>query len=226
MNSVKTVVSKGEFARRKCRGPSAVSNWIAAGKISEAALVGRGNSAKIWVEQAEADLAASLDPSQQAIQAAPILSTVPQPEMPLLPTLPDQAPGTPPAPTAPQARPAVMTEREADLARRSKADADRAEHDAEAARRKLLVDEGKYVVAEDAARAWGRELAKLMSETETFLFSKLARQIAEKYGLDFKAVAVEVREAFRQFRANASEDARERREGLSGDDASPDEQEG
>jgi hypothetical protein len=108
-----------------------------------------------------------------------------------------------------------MTEREADLARRSKADADRAEHDAEAARRKLLVDEGKYVVAEDAARAWGRELAKLMSETETFLFSKLSRQIAEKHGLDWKAVAVEMREAFRQFRAGASEDARARREALS-----------
>src|SRR5690349_10667216 len=107
MNSVKTVMSKSEFARLKRRGASAVSNWIAAGKISEAALIGKGNSAKIWVEQAEADLAASLDPSQQAIQMAPILSTVPQPDMPLLPTLPDQVQAG--SPTAPSVRREAMT---------------------------------------------------------------------------------------------------------------------
>lgn len=223
MNSVKTVVSKGEFARRKNRGASAVSNWIAAGKISEAALIGKGNAAKIWVEQAEADLAASLDPSQQAIQLAPILPTSPQMDR-MLPLGPPEAEqGGDARPTA-QSQPqrALLTDREADLARRAKADANRAEHDAEASRRKLLVDEGKYVVAEDAARAWGRELAKLISETETFLFSKLARQIAEQYGLDFKALAVEVREAFRQFRAGASEDARTRRDRLPEADAAAD----
>jgi len=61
------------------------------------------------------------------------------------------------------------------MARRAKADADRAEYEAEAARRKLMVDEGRYVVAEDAARAWTRELTKLISDVETFLSTTLAR---------------------------------------------------
>jgi hypothetical protein len=211
---VKTVVTKGEFARRKNRGPSAVSNWISSGKISEAALVGKGNAAKIWLERAEADLAASLDPSQQLMQASPILPAAAQalPQMADPPApMPSLSPGLPPPPAAKTGQP---SERELDLARRAKADADRAEHDAEAARRKLLVDEGKYVIAEDAARAWGRELAKLMSEIETFMSSTLSRELAERHGLDWKALTVEMREAFRKFRAGVSDDARARREAL------------
>lgn len=219
MNCGKTLVTKGDFARRMNRGPSAVSNWISAGKISAAALVGKGNSAKIWLEQAQADLAASLDPSQQVIQPSPILSAgssaAPSSDIPLLLTAgASQEPlmNTPPQQQSSIGSRTVVTEREADLARRAKADADHAEHVAEAARRKLLVDEGRYVLAEEAARVWGRELAKLMSETETFVSSTLARQIAEAHGLDWKAIAVEMRQAFRQFRAGLSDDARARRE--------------
>lgn len=202
---MQTVVSKGEFAKIKRRGPSAVSNWIAAGKISAAALIGKGNSAKIWVEQAEADLAASLDPSQQAAQFAPVLPG----------RVADFDQGLQPSAGAelPLFR-SVAADRELDLARRAKADADRAEHDAEAARRKLLVDEGRYVLAEDAAREWGRELARLMSEIETFMASTLSRDLAEKHSLDWKVLTVEMREAFRQFRFGVSEGARTRREAL------------
>jgi hypothetical protein len=202
---VKTVVSKGEFAKRKQRGPSAVSNWIAAGKITTAALIGTGNAAKIWVEQAERDLAASLDPSQQVIQAAPILAQAPLPDLPLVP-------GDAPSAGTPAHRPAAATDREMDLARRTKADADRAELDLEAARRKMAIDEGRYVVAEDAARAWGKELARFIADTETFLSSTLARELAASHGLDWKALSVEIREKFRGFRAETSEEARARRE--------------
>jgi hypothetical protein len=205
---VKTVVSKGEFAKRKQRGPSAVSNWIAAGKITTAALIGTGNAAKIWVEQAERDLAASLDPSQQVIQAAPILAQAQAP----LPDLPLVAPGDAPSAGTPALRPAAATDREMDLARRTKADADRAELDLEAARRKMAIDEGRYVVAEDAARAWGKELARFIADTETFLSSTLARELAASHGLDWKALSVEIREKFRGFRAETSEEARARRE--------------
>ena len=68
---MRTIVSKLEFARRKHRSPACVSGWIKAGKISRAALVGDGQAAKIWVEQADADLAASLNPSQQWSQEHP-----------------------------------------------------------------------------------------------------------------------------------------------------------
>lgn len=208
---MKTVVSKGEFARRKSRGPSAVSNWIAAGKISAAALIGKGNAAKIWVEQAERDLAASLDPSQQVIQAAPILPQAPAvlPDLPLVARADDAAPT---AGAGPASRPAGATDREMDLARRTKADADRAELELENARRKMAVDEGRYVVAEDAARAWGKELARFIADTETFLSSTLARDLAATHSLDWKALSVEIRERFRAFRSETSEEARARRE--------------
>ncbi|MBR0687332.1 hypothetical protein JQ594_15480 [Bradyrhizobium manausense] len=212
---MKTIISKGEFAKRKSRTPQCVSKWIKVGKISAAALIGQGNAAKIWVEQAEADLLASLDPSQQLNQAAPILRQAVEAPM-QQPTLPPQLPiaaiagAERPMADAPAA--GFATERERDLARRARADADRAELDAESARRKLAIDEGRYVVAEDASREWGRELARFISETETFLTSTLARDLAQAHGLDWKAISVEIREAYRKFRSGASDDARARRD--------------
>jgi hypothetical protein len=77
---VRTIITKGEYARLKERSPAAVSIWIRDGKISRDALIGEGNAAKIWVEQADADLARSLDPAQQAAQAHPVgLVPVPAP---------------------------------------------------------------------------------------------------------------------------------------------------
>lgn len=189
---MKTIVTKQQFAERKNRKPSAISNWIAAGKISRAALVGEGVRARIWVEQAERDLEVNLDPGQQSAQLVPVTAS------------PALDPGY---------RPTGGADDE-DLKRRRKADADRAEHDAEAARRKLAIDEGRYIVAEDAAREWGRTLAKLMSEIETFLSTTLAREIAEKHGLDWKALTVEMREKFRLFRGNISDAARDDREAI------------
>jgi len=210
-----TIESKGAFARRMGRGPSAVSNWISQGKITEAALIGKGNAAKVWVERAQADLAASLDPSQQLMQVSPILPHAGATQAPTVPAATQEtaAAPSPAASSAPSTRPPA-NERELDLARRAKADADRAEHDAEAARRKLLVEEGKYIIAEDAAREWGRELAKLVSEIETFLSTTLARELAEKHGLDWKELTVEMREKFRIFRGGLSEEARARREAV------------
>lgn len=71
---MRTIESKGAFARRKHRSPACVTKWISTGKISAAALVGSGYRANIWVEQAEADLAASLTPHQQYAQAFPATS--------------------------------------------------------------------------------------------------------------------------------------------------------
>src|SRR4051812_39722045 len=69
---MKTIVTKAEYAALKERGASAVSNWIAEGKITRAALVGEGVRARIWVEQADADLLLRLDPSQQTAQPQPV----------------------------------------------------------------------------------------------------------------------------------------------------------
>lgn len=68
---MRTILRKGEYAKRKHRSRACVSGWIRDGKISAAALVGEGQAARIWVEQADADLAAALHPSQQWAQEHP-----------------------------------------------------------------------------------------------------------------------------------------------------------
>ena len=68
---MRTILKKTECAKRKHRSPACVCAWIKTGKISRAALVGTGQAAKIWVEQADADLAVSLHPSQQWAQDHP-----------------------------------------------------------------------------------------------------------------------------------------------------------
>ena len=58
-------VSKGEFARIIGVSPGRVSQYLAEGKISPAALSGVGRNAKIRVDQARADLRLTLDVSQR-----------------------------------------------------------------------------------------------------------------------------------------------------------------
>jgi hypothetical protein len=198
---MKTVLSKAEFAKHVGRSRSCISGWIKAGKISANALIGDGRNARIWVQRAKDDLARSLDPAQQVSQAAPIAFDAT--EMPLTA---DDGPNRGLLPIA------IPSERERDLARRAKADADKAEHDAEAARRRLAIDEGRYVLAEEAAAAWGREMSKHIADTEMFIGTKLPQLIAERHGLDWKILASEMRSDYRDFRMTASEDARARRE--------------
>lgn len=205
---MRTIVSKGEFARRAARSPACVTKWIATGKISPDALIGDGRHAQIWLERAMSDLSATLDPSQQVSQERPFQGPITIPASAYTEPTEQRA-----VPSDPIVNP-IMAEREKDQARRAKADADKAEHDAEAARRKLALDEGKYVVAEEAAASFGREMAKFIGDTELFIINHLAREIAESNNLDWKSVSAQAREAYRQFRATASADARERRDSL------------
>jgi len=65
-------VTKGEFARMVGRAPSAISNWIADGKLSGAALDGDGRSARVVVPEALRQLGMKLDVRQQMAQARPV----------------------------------------------------------------------------------------------------------------------------------------------------------
>gem|GEM_PF-2490630 len=65
-------VTKGEFARMVGRAPSAISNWIADGKLSGAALAGEGRAARVVVPEALRQLGMKLDASQQLAQAHPV----------------------------------------------------------------------------------------------------------------------------------------------------------
>lgn len=58
-------VSKGDFAALIGVSPGRVSQYLAEGKISAAALVGHGRNAKILVDRARADLRLTLDISQR-----------------------------------------------------------------------------------------------------------------------------------------------------------------
>jgi hypothetical protein len=193
----KTVVTKGEYARLKGRSPAAVSNWIKEGKITPSALEGKGNRARVWVEQADADLARGLDPAQQAAQPAPAVAPI---------GVPGEQPAEPYLVRASK-RAAEVAAADEDLSRRRKADADKAEYAAEKARRELAVAEGRWIDAAAAQQEWGRELAKLVGDVETFIAGPLARELANKYGLDWKALSVEARGLFRLHRGEKADAA-------------------
>jgi hypothetical protein len=181
----RTIVTKSELADRLGRHKSQVSRWIAYGQISAEAIVGEGVKSKIWLERAEADLRAHLAPGSQVSRERPIAVGAPK------------ADGLP-APVD-------------DLARRRKADADRAEADAIAAQRKNAVDEGRWIEQAAAARTWARELSKLLSDIETFLGTTLARALVDggycRPGLSWKELSVAIRAAWRGNRAAVATDA-------------------
>ncbi|MEK9754327.1 MAG: hypothetical protein VW338_14125, partial [Rhodospirillaceae bacterium] len=138
--------------------------------------------ARIWVEQAERDLAIGLDPGQQASQPAPVAQAA-------------EALSSDPAPG------------DDSLVRRRRADAERATYEAEAARRRLAVDEGRWLDAAEARRAWAQELAKLITEIEVWLGNTLAHELAAQFGGDWKAQASAIRAAWRAHRGTIADGA-------------------
>lgn len=205
---MKTIITKGEFAKLKGRAPSAISNWIADGRITPAALVGSGVRARIWVEQAERDLARNLDPSQQIAQDRPVSMTAPAGGAGA--AAPDASPAPLPAPAEDE-----------DLRRRRRADAESAEHQAELLRMKREREAGRWVEAADAQKRFSTELVKFVTEVETWAAQKLARALAEKHGLDWRTVSADVRASWREFRgekADAAGTARGSRDGRGDDD--------
>jgi hypothetical protein len=204
---VRTIVTKGEYARLKQRSAAAVSIWIRDGKISRAALIGEGNAAKIWVEQADADLARTLDPAQQAAQSHPV-GPIAAAALPL----------TSPASIAPAPPLAIGgAPLDDDFARRRRAEADLAELQAEHTRRKMAQDEGRWIEAAAAAKEWGRALTNIIGETETFIGSTLARETAEQFGLDFKTLSVAFRKSYHKHRAAAAQSALDELAALAGE---------
>lgn len=206
---MKTLLTKSQFAARVGRDRSAVNRWIADGKISAAAIIGEGREARIWAERAERDLAVSLDPAQQAAQERPIgaasastgeISQLPTAETPQLGAPADRR-DEPPAGKSDGIRPTD------DLARRRRADAEKAELEAEALRRRQALDEGRFIEASAAAAAWSRQLSKVIADLEIFVCSKLPTELAAVFGVDAKALAVTCRDLFRKLRQELADQA-------------------
>lgn len=99
-----------------------------------------------------------------------------------------------PAPIVP------LNETQSNFNRRAKTIADKAEQDAIAAARKNAVEAGQWINAEEAAKAWQQELQNIITETETFLLTTVAKDIANDFNLDWKLVSLKIRACFREHR--------------------------
>lgn len=77
-----------------------------------------------------------------------------------------------------------------------------ASFDADLTKLKLEKETGRWIEASKAQSAWAKELSAFIAETEGFIVNRLAREIAEQNGLDWKQMAVKAREMFRDFRSS------------------------
>lgn len=181
------LLSKSEFARRRGVSPAAVSQWIGTQRLSGAALVGEGRTAKIDVEEAERQLGQTLDLGQQMAQQ----------------TL---------RPTASAAQPALQRLPEDDhAARYQKARADSAEIEAERARRREQAERGVYMETDQARAAWARELGALITGVDQWI-NDLALGLAAETGQDPKSLTVFLRQRWRDFRQKRTDLQRQARD--------------
>lgn len=175
------IVSKGEFAKMVGRQPSAVSNWIAAGKLSGAALIGDGNRARINVPVAMDQLRA-LDIGQQLAQPKPILA----------------APSSPTGPAPPP---------NDDQARLLRARAEREELALVVDRAKAEELSGRWMVARDACDEWSRQLAGFIQAVESWLVTAAAADVAALDSQSPRDIAKCLRGGFRTLRQRLAEQA-------------------
>src|ERR1700730_14598366 len=171
------LVSQAEYARHRGVGRSAIADLVKRGKIALIEKDGRK-----WVDAAAADRALGETRERISLRAEPAAPTM----------APDVAAAMPSA---------------GDGAKLTKAKTATEVYRARLAQLEYEEKTGKLIPAAAAAKEWARTLSKLIAETETFLHSTLARDTAERFGLDWKAVSVTFREAYRKHRAAAAEEA-------------------
>jgi len=178
------LVTKSTYARMRDRAPSAVSNWIADGKLKAPALVQDDNGDEmVDVDKADAMLAAELDPSQQAAQKHPIgVAQIPAEVA-----------------EAASAEPKVEPE-DPDNRRFIRARADVKEAEAEGLRRKRLEETGKWYVAEEADAAHAKDLGAAIAETEAWLLGTLSERFAAELNVERAAAIGILRREWRAFR--------------------------
>ncbi|MCG5240082.1 hypothetical protein ACIU1J_01885 [Azospirillum doebereinerae] len=177
-------MSKSDFARHRGVSPAAVSQWISSGRLSGAALVGEGRTAKVDVAEADRQLATTLDLGQQMAQQT-LRPALPVAAAPLLPRSPEDD----------------------HAARYQKARADSAEIDADRARRREQAERGLYMETDPARAAWGKELGGLLTAIDQWI-SDLAPALAAEPSRDPKVLAVVLRRRWREFRQKQADQAR------------------
>ena len=194
-------ISKGEFARRRNVSPGRVSQWIAEGKISGAAIVGEGRSAQIDEVVACAQLNVRLDPDQR--HSANGLSTNVQ------------------ATVAGEAPPLPINPLERQLLEHKVIKAERENREAATEEATRL---GQLVEVDDARRRTGQEVARAIARCEGTL-PEFANALAAKFKIPARDALHELRTIWRRARAAGAIEARERAEPLperTGFDLDPD----
>lgn len=159
------IITKGEYAKHRGVTPGAVSQWIANRKISGAALVGVGRLARINVEVADRQLAATLDMGQQLARGGHVQPTPAPSAGPLFSA-------------ANTSHPPVGGEGDGDgediptddsVARYNRARAAQKELELRQAIEKDLAARGTYMLTSDARAAFGRELRVVIQTIEQWL---------------------------------------------------------
>lgn len=196
MAMIDGTVTKSEFAARIGVTPGRVSQMIKAGQIGAGSLYGEGRAARIIIDKASADLRRTLDPSQShGLNGMATRAALGGP-------LPDQgkpkdAPtSSPPAPQHP-----LTFDNTADLIGREKL------RQAEIATRRMqreeALEEGRFVLADEARAAIASAASKMLSTFESGL-SDMADAVAGQHGLPPRDVLHTLTRAFRQIREDAA----------------------
>lgn len=185
------ILTKSQFARLIKRDPAFVTRAIDSGKLAGAALIGEGRTARIHVATALSQLAITLDLGQQLAQAAPILPAVAQaPAVDLFAAGPSMAAEAGEVPAS-----GLHAERDEQIRLRN----EKLRDEIERQRRADRLAEGELVVAAEVAAAVRRQIAPLVGAFDE-LPAVIAKGIAERFGLAYPEVLIEVKSMLRSQR--------------------------
>jgi len=171
------LVSKTEFAKMRGITASRVSQLIADKRLHGSALVGEGVRARIDVETANEQLGGSLDPLQQIAQGRPVDTGL---------------------------RASAFGHISNDNQRILQAKALQAEISVRQAQREEMERTGVYCLAEDAKRAWSREMADLLTAIESWM-TYLGAALSRDMGIDQKQATILLRSEWRAFRTRRAD---------------------
>ena len=189
------LLNNRDLARTIGVTPGRISQYVSAGKLA-GCYQGDGTARRFDLEKVCAALGRTLDPGQMLGNGAStkerlrsILTDVPEVPAPKVA-----------APAPRESGELPMT----DSARYDMARTQKAEEEARRLRRQNQEAEGHYVLASEAAHQTARLIAQEIAEVEAVLRDG-ARHVADRLGVDFKAVRQILVEAWRGHRAKRSE---------------------
>ena len=184
------LATKSQFAAIIGRDPAFVTRAIQSGKITGAALVGKGRSARVVVDLARQQLGMVLDLSQQLAQARPILTTV----------LPVGATSA--------ASDEDASEQHAARAEQIRLRNHKLRGEIEDAETERAINAGQLVDRHQVANALNRQLGFLASVFDE-IPQALAKPLAEAFGLNYAEVLIAVKQALRAQRQTFADRALE-----------------